>query len=246
MKVAVVCEQGRRHSMEDTYFLDMNFEGRGWIFGGVYDGHSGQEAASYLAHFLHRRFLQALLTTNSPCRAFVQSYEQISDELRQQTSGACAANFFLRDNEIWFANAGDANILVIGAQQARQLSTEHRLRNHAEQQRIIEAGGEIMPPYVWKNNVGGLMPTRTIGDQPFKSVGVIATPAVGSYRIAHDDLFLIAATDGLSDVMSTEEVIIMARDYREPDQLAKALQREVLINRYGDDNLTIIVLAFAE
>jgi serine/threonine protein phosphatase PrpC len=88
------------------------------------------------------------------------------------------------------------------------------------------------------------MPTRTIGDQPFKSVGVIATPSAGSYHIAETDLLLIAATDGLFDVMGAEEIAVMARKCTEPDSLATTLEREVLINRQGDDNLTIIVLAF--
>ncbi len=243
MRVAIVWEQGHRRSMEDTYFLDLHFSNKDWVFGGVYDGHGGAAAARYLARHLHERFLQAFLTTHSPCAAFIHTYEQISEELHHQTSGACAANFLLKEQKIFYANAGDARILVISPHQILQLTTDHRLDNAEERQRIREAGGEIQGPYVWKPGVGGLMPTRTIGDQPFKSVGVIATPAVGSYTITEEDLFLIAATDGLFDIMHNDEVATLARAMVNPEQLANALAREVLVHRYGEDNLTIIVFA---
>ena len=49
----IVSVQGRRAEMQDRYVL---VEGAGGLFGGVYDGHGGQEAAEQAAAALHAWF----------------------------------------------------------------------------------------------------------------------------------------------------------------------------------------------
>lgn len=238
---AIVSEQGSRGYMEDAYFLDLDFNKKCWIFGGVYDGHNGREAAEYVVKNLQIKFLKVLSISTSVTEAFIKSYEKISKELKGQDSGICAANFLIKRKTIYFANVGDVRILVIGKNNFRQLTTHHRLDNISERQRIEEMGGEIEYVYAVRG-AQGLMPTRTIGDEYFKPIGIIATPSVGRYRVSDDDLFLITATDGLFDVMTDKEITDFSRKFDNPNDLAQALKTEVLINRHGSDNLTIIVL----
>ncbi len=242
MEAVVISEQGIRPEMEDAHFLDLNFADKGWIFGGIYDGHGGRSAARYASERLLQIFLERLLSGSPPQEAFVASYELTSEELKAQSSGTTAVTFLIRDKEIFTANVGDARAGVINKQGFHQLTVDHRLDNPAERERVLKMGGRIVYPYTYRGGLG-LMPTRTIGDQYFKPIGIIATPSVSEYRIADDDLILLAACDGLFDVMTNEEVADFARRFLQPKALVQELKNEVLINRLGMDNLTIIAVS---
>jgi protein phosphatase 2C family protein 2/3 len=253
METAVISEKGRRFKMEDAYFLDLNFAKKGWVFGGIYDGHSGEFAAKYCSEKLHQKFLKKLTSGLSIEKAFIESYEEISDELKNQDSGTTAVNFLIKDKNakyqskgwhgarIFTANVGDSKAIVIGEKEFCQLTVDHRVDNPVERQRIERMGGDIDYPYAYRG-FRGLMPTRTIGDQYFKPIGIIATPSVNEYKISEDNFILLAACDGLFDVMRNSEVADFARKIPNPNQLVEILKKEVLENRLGSDNLTIIVL----
>ena len=243
MEVAVISEKGIRHEMEDAHFLDLNFAGRQWIFAGVYDGHGGKFAARYASKSLHNIFLERLLGSLSPQSAFIESYEATSRELATQDSGTTAVNFLIKDGEIFTANVGDARVIIINTNGVEQLTVDHRLDNYEERQRVQKMGGHSRYSYVYKGGLG-IMPTRTIGDQYFKSVGIIATPSVNRYGMTSKDLVLLAACDGLFDFMSNEEVADFARRTTQPKELLEALKHEVLVNRLGTDNLTVIAVSF--
>lgn len=239
MRTAVVSAQGRRAQMEDAHFLDADFGGRGWVYGGVYDGHGGSFAAEYSAYHLHQRFLEKLLAGVAPENAFTQAYEAVSAEMAGQDSGTTAVDFLIADNDIIAANAGDARAIVVARTSVVQLTIDDRIENEAERERIERSGGRIFSPYVYRGNAG-LMPTRSIGDAYFKAVGVIATPHVRRYHIGSDDMVLVAACDGIFDFMANNEVADIARRFEAPDELAESLRKEVLENRRGSDNITVM------
>ncbi len=132
-------------------------------------------------------------------------------------------------------------MIIIDDKGYTQLTVDHRLDNTEERQRIEQAGGIIRSPYVYKDGEG-VMPTRTIGDQYFKDVGVIATPSVNSYAIKQEDITLLAADDGVFDFIKNEDVAEVARKIRDPKELLEALKKEVLLERGGSDNLTAIAV----
>jgi serine/threonine protein phosphatase PrpC len=241
MLAAVVSDIGRRAEMEDTHNLDTDFGGQEWIFGGVYDGHGGRYAAEFVADNIPRLFLAAINEGRDPLDAFKTCYEKISSDLRWQKTGTAAVNFFIRNGMIYAANAGDARALVINKQSLAQLTVDHRVDNPEERKRIEEKEGMISGRYVIHYGKG-LMPTRTIGDEFFKPVGVIATPSLKEHKIQPDDIVLIAACDGLFDVLLNDEIAEIARKNVDPDRLLETLKKEVLIEHDGSDNLTIIAV----
>lgn len=242
MQAAVTSEKGIRPSMEDAHYLDLDFGGKGWIYGGIYDGHNGDYAAKYAAERLHQIFLEKLLSGLTPEPAFTQSYETVSQEVSEQESGTTAVDILIKGNRIYMANAGDARAIVISQNSVSQLTVDHRVDNTEERGRVEKAGASIDYPYVIRGNLG-LMPTRSIGDQYFKAVGVIATPSISKHLIAPDDLMLVAACDGLWDFISNKGVAAFVREFAEPKLLLDALAREILFNRLGTDNLTIIAIS---
>ena len=75
-----------------------------------------------------------------------------------------------------------------------------------ERERVQKMGAAIEYPYVVRGRQG-LAPTRTIGDEYFKSVGVISAPSLNEHSISPDDFMLVSACDGLWDFMTNEEVV---------------------------------------
>jgi serine/threonine protein phosphatase PrpC len=244
MEAAVISEQGKRPFMEDFYYLDLNFGGKGWIYGGIYDGHGGDYAAKYSSERLHLAFLDDITYGLSPQKAFSHSYQVISDELMAQDTGTTAIDFFIRDEQVHVANCGDSRAIILAPDWLKELTVEHRLDNPEERSRIIKAGGEIAYPYVQRGG-RGLMPTRTIGDPYFKTVGIISQPHTSSYVIGKEEFMLMAACDGLFDVMGLEEIADFARRNPYPQYLVGDLSREVLNNRSGSDNVTIIAVSIS-
>jgi len=242
MRAAVISEQGLRPAMEDAHFLDPDFGRRSWVYGGVYDGHNGVLAANYAAQNIHKTFLDNYSSGLEPGEAFVHSYETVSGALRFQESGAAAADFFIRNGNVFTANAGDCRAVVVSHNAIIQLTTDHRLDNAEERTRVEATGAVIGYPYVFIGQ-RGLMTTRAIGDHHFRAVGVISTPSLNKHRMSADDLFLICASDGLWDFMPNEEVAALARKVAGPEDLVACLRKEVLVNRLGTDNLTIIAVS---
>jgi serine/threonine protein phosphatase PrpC len=242
-EVAVISEKGLRSQMEDTHYVDLCFADKDWVFAGVYDGHNGPFAAQHAARRLHEIFLCQLLLDGSPQKAFRRSYELISEELKTQDSGTTAVNVLIKEQRVFAANVGDARAIVVNRSGHRQLTVDHRLDNPIELERIKKMGGLVRYPYAYRGDLG-LMPTRTIGDRYFKPVGVIALPSVSEHNLSEGDIVAIVACDGLFDVMTNEEIAEMARNCPEAKELVQILKNEVLVNRSGRDNLTIIAISF--
>jgi serine/threonine protein phosphatase PrpC len=244
MDASFISEKGLRPSMEDAHYLDLGFGGKESIYGGIYDGHNGYYAANYTAKNLHKHFLDNLLAGLTPGQAFSHSYETVSQELKDQESGTTSVDFFIHNKKIYTANVGDCRAIVVNQNSVSQLTVDHRLDNLDELKRILKMKASINYPYVIRGNMG-LMPTRSIGDHYFKAAGVISSPSLGEYFINPDDLILISACDGLWDFMNNEEVAALSRRFIEPKSFLNALKQEVIVNRVGSDNLTVIAVFFS-
>lgn len=56
----------------------------------------------------------------------------------------------------------------------------------------------------------GLAMSRAFGDLPCRRIGVTVEPEVSVHPLRADDEVLVAATDGVWDVLSNEEVVALA------------------------------------
>ena len=238
---AIVSEFGQRSYLEDAYSLEIAPD-CSEFFCGIYDGHGGKLAAEYAKDNLHKIFFAQLKKGKTEDMAFKTAYEKVSADLKNQSSGTTAVTFYLkRKKKIFYANAGDARLVIIKDTKTVQLTSDHRLTNHKERERIRKFGGTIIPPYVYKGEYG-LMPTRSLGDEYFKDVGIIATPETGCYSLTGEETWIIAGTDGLFDVIKNEETAILIKHSHSAQEAAQILKDEVLINRLGDDNLTFVLI----
>jgi len=97
------------------------------------------------------------------------------------------------------------------------LSIDQNPDSPGETERILQSGGFVSPPpepglsaRVWLDPTHtqiGLAMARSIGDHAVKGVGVIAEPVVSVHEISDDDEFLIVATDGVWEFISSEDAV---------------------------------------
>jgi serine/threonine protein phosphatase PrpC len=226
LEAAVVSEQGPRPSMEDRHVLRVDGDR---ALGAVFDGHNGAAVAEYAAeHFPGQ--------DREPVDEALRRVHAGSRGLR---GGACAVAFRLAGPHLEVANVGDAELAVVTGAGVSVLTEEHRLTSAAERARVQAAGAILDGPYAVDPRTGdGLMPTRGVGDHAFADIGIVCEPYRWSGPFAEG--WLVAACDGLWDVLAPEEL---------PDYLtgsaaeaARALAREALAVRGSFDNLTVIVL----
>ena len=147
-------------------------------FFGVYDGHGGARCATHASSRLHLLLAHdTALWRASPKSALEAAFGRIEVELRhiyeanpEEKSGTCACAAVVRGHRLIVGWTGDCRALLLRpeghAKECVQLTTDHRATESKENSRILKAGGEIKDGRVW----GALMPSRTLGDFPWKVI----------------------------------------------------------------------------
>lgn len=222
--------------MEDYVYLDTLEDG---LFGGVYDGHGGYKAAECASAHLHCYFFEAVKVGHTPSDSFLLSYRQVHEELTPDMAGTCALTFFIKDEMVYYANAGDGKIIIFDDKGATQLSTDHRVTTPLEKERILAEGGEIKGLYVFTKDYRGLKVTRSLGDYPHKAIGVICDPVTGVYTLKNSDQFLVVGTDGLFDTLTDEAIARIVKDSQ--GDLAEELVSAAL-KEGSKDNISAVVI----
>ena len=126
-------------------------------------------------------------------------------------------------------------------------TAEERNALKVERARIEAAGGVVV-----HNRVNGTLAiSRSFGDVQHKEPGgpttVVATPEIFIEPVSQTEEFLVIATDGLWDVMSSQQVVNFVRtrlnEHRDLARVARELTDEALRNS-SVDNVSAIVVAF--
>lgn len=109
------------------------------------------------------------------------------------------------------------NMIVGGLYTAKTLSRDHKPDDPEEAARITEWGGYIYHPpepglssrvYLDpEHTVIGLAMARSIGDFAVKEVGVIASPEVRVFQLSPQDKFMILASDGVWEFITSQEAV---------------------------------------
>ena len=71
---------------------------------------------------------------------------------------------------------------------------------------------------------GGLANTRGFGDAHYKALGVFAEPALSSRILKGSEYaFVLMISDGVTDMLSDQEIVDLARGESDPAKAAKAV-----------------------
>lgn len=246
----VSTHQNKRPYQEDRFTHTDEYIGQ---FFGVYDGHGGDKVSSYLQGSLHQWFFRPLIKTSikaSIQRAFEIAFSWVeSDALKNFDDGSTAVVAYIdKDNQLHCAWTGDSRAVLECDGAVGFATQDHKPERADERARIIEAGGDIFFHGVWR--VNSLAVSRSIGDRKLKNIGqgqIIAVPEYAAMQLNENNHFMILASDGLWDVISSEDAVSMVQQELSKTSALKGvapiLQNEA-IKRGSGDNITVCVVQF--
>ena len=214
----------------------------------------GHDVSKYLIENLPKNLNTALKKTNkfiSHKETLYTTLKQVFVETNKSLckvptidtkfSGSTCVTIILTKNKIISANAGDSRAVmgrhINGKWLSIELSHDQKPNNPGEKERILshggrieaykdENGGDFGPPRVWLKyeDVPGLAMSRSFGDEVAASVGTISEPEIEEYEITEDDKFIIIASDGIWEFISSQECVEMIKDFYEKKDLKGCLK----------------------
>ncbi len=193
---------------------------------------------------------------NSPSKALKETFLSVNDSLcniyaaEAEYSGTTVVAALIREGHIWIANVGDSRIVLAkhvpdgelnnASVNAKDLSNDHNPNSPEEEKRILGMGGYVsLPPEpglsarVWLDPAmtqAGLAMARSIGDLAVKPIGVIAEPEITEYDIASEDRFIILASDGVWEFLSSQDAVDIVQEKIGRRIIARAVM--ILLHSY--------------
>jgi len=183
-------------------------------------------------------------------------------------SGSTCVSLIYTPSKLICANLGDSRC-VLGKYDgknwsSKNISYDHKPSNPIENERIIQNGGRIEsykdeegnfvgPKRVWLKNedVPGLAMSRSFGDGVAHSVGVIAEPEIIEYSLLHEDKFIILASDGIWEFITSDECVSFVKDFYIKKDINGALNflykeasKRWIIEEEVIDDITLILIFF--
>uniref|UniRef100_A0A7S2WD43 PPM-type phosphatase domain-containing protein n=1 Tax=Rhizochromulina marina TaxID=1034831 RepID=A0A7S2WD43_9STRA len=196
----------------------------------VLDGHG--EEGHHVSHFCMRRIAETLQkqrkqTLADPAEAMRSAFVQANEVLAQQHpqwgnhGGTTSVCVLLIGSQCWIANCGDSRFVIARRNRRTEPPTAIDISHDqtplvpSEKERLTAEGGFVAQDEnetearVWLDSdmTCGLAMSRSLGDLPFKAIGVTAEPEVTKHVLTDADEFLIGASDGVWSVMSSQEAI---------------------------------------
>lgn len=212
----------------------------------VFDGHNGAFSSQYAAAHIPEQFLQVPLTDDIQefvLKAYYKTNERMLYRANAQNfkSGTTAAISYIKDSKVYMVWTGDSAIMVMDKDKVITHSHKHLPDDEEEQKRITEAGGFVMNGRV--NNVLNI--SRAMGETMAPDL-IVPDPSTKIYDIKDDDLFLILASDGITDALDEKQIYDLlcnscqTRDINDHSKLADVLKKEA--EKTSGDNATVVLV----
>jgi len=218
LSVSSYAARGPRASMEDEHYVSAD-----GCFFGVFDGHGGNKVSRYARQRVFPYLVERVNNGDAIYDAFKATFSQIAEEIfgsnRMDYQGSTAVTVLLEEDLIWSANIGDSRAVLCRNGQAFDLTTDHKPNLPSERERIEALGGTVQ----WYGYLGpdrqpvtgmgayrvngNLAVSRALGDR-LETPFVTAEPDIVHFnREKENDHFIVLASDGLWDVMSSHDCV---------------------------------------
>lgn len=235
--------------MEDEYDIRDNFYA-------IFDGHGGGGVSRYLKQHLYdaiQYYRNQEYGTATALQKSLQDMEDIvsnDDALKYQ--GSTAVMVYIHPHEVVSANIGDSRAVLSRDKTAIPLTRDHKPNDELERERILKSGEVITWDRFSKvHRVRNLSLSRAIGDAYAKPI-VSSTVDIKHFARSDADEFIILASDGLWDVMESNEAVDFCHamlQSAESDShktvlrrhMAKHLTREA-VQRGSSDNVCVVMI----
>ncbi|CAG9316791.1 unnamed protein product [Blepharisma stoltei] len=263
---------------QDAFIIQPLLQGiKGQYLFAVCDGHGvlGHDVSGYIKEKLPITVEQGMPENESPLNAYSQALANgivnvdklVQDStINAEFSGSTLVSLLIRGSSVICGNVGDSRAVLAERNEnmwrAIDLSRDHKPDLPDEGTRIIKANGRIEPyfddngqplgPYrVWLQDqqIPGLAMSRSIGDFVAKSVGVSAEPEMLIKQLEPKDKFIILASDGIWEFISSQEAVDMVKESWETgkteaccDKLVKEAVMRWQKEDDSIDDITVIVI----
>lgn len=265
-----------RKANQDAYVTQFHEPTHSLLFV-IMDGHGefGDHVSNFLKNLFPRTLFDepsfaqdvplALSTAISKCEeAMLKPPHSGGLGDRNEFSGTTFVATVVRGNQLWCANIGDSRLVVgvmeDGAMVGKDVSEDHKPDLPSEKARILATGGRVFavryddgidgPARVWlaHADIPGLAMSRSLGDKVAHTAGVSSEPEIFKLDLVEGEhCFLVSATDGLWEFMSTQEVVSMAASYENPTEAVKDLIKEAKARWLREEEViddTTVMVAF--
>jgi len=248
----VSASRGGRRFMEDTFSAVPEIMDSTRSFYGVWDGHGkpsgcGFDCAHFCADSLTELFLKFDTSWDHDVKKnFSDAFQKIDRQYLSKfekggSTGTCA---YINKNNLWTANTGDSRIVLCENGKAVDVTVDHHPCREDEKKRIEDAGGVVLCiSGVWRVN-GSISLSRSFGDKHMKDKNLlICDPEVqGPIRLTNDHEFMIVATDGIWNEMSSQDAVDIVRSALTHNKQPTEELLSVIDERGGGDNMCAIVV----
>ena len=209
--------------MEDEFVV-----ADGGRFCGVFDGHGGGNVSQYLKTHCYPKVCAKLdqssqelggtassvsFSATALRAAFDELEEEIVSQDDWQYQGSTAVAVMVHEDvlgqrTLLSANVGDSRAILSRGGTAVNLTRDHKPNDDREKNRILSMGETLEWDNVSKvHRVRNLSLSRALGDRYAKPV-VSAQVDIQHYPVQEDtDEFVLLASDGLWDVMTSQDVV---------------------------------------
>ena len=165
---------------------------------------------------------------------FINANEKLvsNEEINSLFSGSTCVSVIYTPEKLIVPNIGDSRAVLgrlinkeTNEYKVIELSRDHKPTEKDEEKRILENDGRIQPfiedgefvgpQRVWikEDEVPGLAMTRSFGDRMAATVGVISEPEIKEYIFNPNDKFMIIASDGIWEFISSQECINIIKEF---------------------------------
>jgi serine/threonine protein phosphatase PrpC len=256
-------EQNGRSHMEDRILTadltsDAAFAGAGRaVLLGVFDGHAGSTTAQYLSSSMVGHLLAegGAALQQDPAGSMGRAVGRAEGVLMTSWSPACGPASgstlcmgLVLGSVLHVVHAGDSRAVLARSGRALQLTQDHKPSSEAERERIHAADPSAQVSsdgYLYGElGVSRGMGSAHIKADPTKSA-YIAAPELCSIQLEERDDFIILASDGLWDVVSSIEAVTAARKSlaaKRDAAAAAALLVERAKQLGSTDNISVVVM----
>ena len=157
-------------------------------------------------------------------------------------SGSTCVSIIYTPEKLICPNIGDSRAVLARYDKnknkyiAIELTRDHKPTEPDEKKRILENDGRIQPfledgefvgpERIWikEEEVPGLAMTRSFGDRVAATVGVISEPEIKEFELNVNDKFMIIASDGIWEFISSQECIDMISNFYEKNDIKGCCQ----------------------
>lgn len=226
-----------RKNNEDCVYIDPEFpfalvlDGMGGLAAGELASRDGADAVAEV--------VRDGLAANEEPRELIEKgvragHEAVLDIVRKDRSlkhaGTTLVLAMLHDDRVFVSWLGDSPAYLVSGGRVRKLTWDHNLTN------ALIRSGIIREEEVGDHRIRNVL-CRYLGSEDTRE-----SLEIPSFTPRRGDR-LVLATDGVSGVVSEEELLQLCREHPEPQTCAEELVNRALLNG-SRDNCTCAVLAF--